>query len=230
MKIVFSGLFTFLQGEARSPIIVSEAREKTREPPLAQQAQTVVHHLTAAIQDVEVMVTQDRPFVFTVRTTGAIRSKIQLLFADLTADIDDMEVAEGRRRQGRCRQFTQELCLALRNIGFDKMTLYAVNDGLVTWAALGFRPTRGAWRIHRGSVESSFRAHRSEFPPAVAQDISDLILANQVNVFPIIANVRLDGQLHGGELAKRILGILKGWHGEFDVGNERDGQYFFREG
>jgi hypothetical protein len=108
------------------------------------------------------------------------------------------------------------------------MTLYAVRDGRVTWAAFGFRPTRGAWKTHKEEIVKSFRAHQQKFPPEIAQNISDLISADQVSVFPLIANVEVDNQLSPEELSTRILGSLIGWHGEFDVGNERDKQYLFQ--
>jgi hypothetical protein len=89
-------------------------------------------------------------------------------------------------------------------------------------------PNRGAWNTHKKKIEKSFRGHQQEFPPEIAQDINELISADQVSVFPLIANIAVDNQLLPKELSTRILGSLKGWHGEFDVGNERDEQYLFR--
>jgi len=228
LKSIFSKLFSFLP-KAEAPHVPDLETPMPRTgPSFAEKAQAVAVHLNNEIHGIEVTVTQDRPLVFTVRTTGSIKSKVQLLFGDLIADIDEVFVEPDLRRQGQCRRFTQELCRSLHLISFNKMTLYAVHDGRVTWAAFGFRPTRGAWKTHKEKIEKSFRAHQQEFPPEIAQDISDLISADQVSVFPLIANIEVDNQLLLEELSTRILGSLKGWHGEFDVGNERDEQYLFR--
>lgn len=228
LKSIFSKLFSFLPKADAHYVPDLEMPMARTEPSFAEKAQAVAVHLNNEIQGIEVTVTQDRPLVFTVRTTGSIGSKVQLLFGDLVAEIDNVFVEPDLRRQGRCRRFTQELCHSLHLISFKKMTLYAVHDGRVTWAAFGFRPTRGAWETHKRVIANSFRAHQRRFPPEIAQDISDLISADQVSVFPLIANAKVDDQLSPGYLSTRILGSLTGWHGEFDVGNERDEQYLFR--
>jgi hypothetical protein len=141
LKSIFSKLFSFLS-KAEAPHVPDLETPVARTgPSFAEKAQTVAVHLNNEIHGIEVTVTQDRPLVFTLRTTGSIKSKVQLLFGDLIADIDEVFVEPDLRRQGRCRRFTEELCRSLHLISFNKMTLYAVHDGRVTWAAFGFRPT-----------------------------------------------------------------------------------------
>ncbi|QND47681.1 hypothetical protein HB780_18575 [Rhizobium lusitanum] len=228
MKSIFSKLFSL--SKMVSPQVTHLETHADTAPSFAERAHAVAIHLGRAIHGLEVTVTQERPFVFTIRTSGVIQAKIQLLFGDLVADIDNVAVASHLRRQGLCRRFTQELYNAIRSIGLRKMTLYAVKDGCVTWAALGFRPTANAWKLNKAEIEKSFRAYRHEFPPEVAETISELIFADQTDVFPIIANSKIEGDIHlpPVDLSSKILGEIKGWHGEFDVESERYRQYLFR--
>lgn len=227
MRSTFSKFFPARPSQSRGDVCGSDTQEEPAEPRFAKRAETVAAHLRREIPGVVVSVSRDRPFVFTIRTTGTITSKVQLLFGDLVAEISDAQVGFWFRRQGRCRHFTQELYRSLEVIGFMKIKLYAVDHGRVTWAALGFRPTRGAWNTHKNGFRASFRQHRHKIPMAISQTIDDLISAEEVSVFPFIANLEIDGELHSKETASNIFSGIPGWHGEFDVGNRRDKQYLF---
>ncbi|QDG93253.1 hypothetical protein NIBR502774_12495 [Rhizobium sp. NIBRBAC000502774] len=215
------------QGPVAVPPPSSAARPH-QTPTILVRTEAIVAHLLNTIEDITVQI-DDRPGGHKLRVHGSIEAKIDLIFQIQTADITHTEVALAFRGQGRCRRFLQQLHQALADVGFERMTLNAVRDGRVAWAALGFRPTHPAWRAHRHQLVSKFEALRLQYPLAIAETIEGLIEADNLAVFPMIANLRYDERpgLQPRELSAIILSALENWNGEFNIGDESYTQYLF---
>lgn len=111
------------------------------------------------------------------------------------------------------------------------MTLYATLDGSLAWAALGFRPTVDAWVRRRAVFIRAYQDLQVTFSSVQQDTLHQLISADDVDIFPVIANLKTefrDGLQPADSVAKMIFDKVNGWEGEFIVGDKRYTEFLFK--
>ncbi|MCY0147928.1 hypothetical protein OEG84_09445 [Hoeflea sp. G2-23] len=199
------------------PLPLNEPPTQASSPELedasdSAKAKSVMSHLERNIDGITVSVGSERGR-HQLAVRGSIDANVDLIFQENTADIGRAHVDPAFRGQGRCRCFTQQLHHAVRKIGFEKMTLKAVSEGRVAWATLGFRPTPFAWHLRKARFDEGFSEFRNRYSTDTAELIDGMISENDVNVFPVLANVNRnrESSLQYKEISATILCSLQDW-------------------
>ncbi|MFK3776917.1 hypothetical protein [Agrobacterium sp. NPDC089420] len=229
MKFIIQNLFPFRVKAVEVPVLPEELEKPSSKAALLSKAESVRHHLVENFEGITVNIGGERGR-HQLAVRGLVNANIDLIFQIKTADIGHVDVELAMREQGCCRRFTQNLHNAIQAIGFEKMSLKAVREGRVAWAALGFRPTPTAWKLRKSSFANGFRSVRDRYPADIADLIDRMILENDFDAFPVLANVNYSGNNRNEYrmMSASVMSNLTDWEGEFLVGEGEYTQYLFR--
>ena len=229
MKSVIKKLFSFLVKEPDAQVLSGEIEKSVSKADMLSMAHSVRQHLLENCEGITVSIS-DETGRHQLTVHGSINAKIDLIFKIKTVDIRHVDVELAMREQGHCRRFIQHLHNAVREIGFQKMSLKAVRDGRVAWAALGFRPTIAAWKLRKASFANAYYRVRHLYSEDVTRLLERLISENDRDSFPVLANVKYTEQDRDKykEISKGVMDDIKDWDGEFIIEDKEYTQYLFR--
>lgn len=179
---------------------------------LAVAAAGLGHH------KLKVMRAKDGRFIGEI--SGQVRATLKFSFGGGFVDIGHFTVKSDLRRRGLCRQFTQQLYLALKGTSFTKIQLIASSDGRYVWCVLGFRPTALSFPQLQYSAKQLLESGEA-FGRPVQRQLERLVKANNTELLPILCNGSgsADDPLSPAGIGFRLLTSQSTWKGELLIGN-----------
>lgn len=145
-------------------------------------------------------------------------------FAHRCINLDMADVREDVQKRGYGRTLARNSYRLAVALGFDRLTLTALQVGSYSWARLGFMPTPDSWQAPkcRQKIQTSLASLRNQISSDLYLEVLDYAISDHPEVIWEIADK--DAMVDSGKTVRRVpLGVAllydsgASWHGTIEL-------------